>query len=104
MGELRNGQVREYEIHPEDFGFAMASMRQVRVETPEESRAMLLDVLEGKPGVPSDLVALNAGVALYAANVVDSMAEGVTRAQAAIASGAAKAKLAQLVAASSRLA
>ncbi|MBX9872876.1 MAG: anthranilate phosphoribosyltransferase [Burkholderiaceae bacterium] len=97
VGELKNGEVTEYEIHPEDFGLTMASTRNIRVETPEQSRAMLMAVLEGKPGVASDIVALNAGAALYAANVVASMATGVAKAREVIVSGAAKAKLEQLV-------
>jgi len=99
VGELKNGEIREYELHPEDFGFAMSSNRALRVETPEESKAMLCGVLDNEPGAARDIVLLNAGAALYAANVVDSIAAGVTRSRAAIESGAAKAKLAQLVAA-----
>jgi anthranilate phosphoribosyltransferase len=96
VGELKNGEITEYEIHPEDFGMVMASNRALKVETPEQSKAMLLGVLDNVPGAARDIVILNAGVALYAANVVDSMAAGVIRARAAIESGAAKAKLAQL--------
>ena len=103
VGELKNGEITEYEIHPEDFGMVMASNRALKVETPEESRAMLLGVLDNVPGAAKDIVILNAGVALYAANVTDSMKAGVDRARAAIESGAAKVKLAQLVAASHAL-
>ncbi len=99
VGELKNGEITEYEIHPEDFGLVMASNRALKVETPEQSRAMLMGVLDNVPGPAKDIVALNAGVALYAANVVDSMKVGLEQARAAIESGAAKAKLAQLVAA-----
>ena len=98
VGELKNGEITEYEIHPEDFGMVMASNRALKVETPEQSKAMLLGVLDNVPGAPKDIVVLNAGIALYAANVVDSMQVGVARARAAIESGAARAKLAQLVA------
>jgi len=98
VGELKNGEITEYEIHPEDFGMVMASNRALKVETPEQSKTMLLGVLDNVPGAPRDIVILNAGVALYAANVVDSMAAGVQKARVAIESGAAKAKLAQLVA------
>ena len=73
VGELKGGQVTEYEIHPEDFGLPMASGRTLRVETPEQSRQMLVAVLEDQPGPARDIVILNAGVALYAANVVDSI-------------------------------
>ena len=98
VGELKNGEITEYEIHPEDFGMVMASNRALKVETPAQSKAMLLGVLDNQPGAARDIVILNAGVALYAANVVDSMAAGVQQARAAIESGAAKAKLGQLVA------
>jgi anthranilate phosphoribosyltransferase len=97
IGELKGGEVREYELHPEDFGFAMASNRTLRVETPEQSRAMLLGVLDNQAGPARDIVVLNAGAALYAANVTESVAAGIARADAVIASGAAKAKLEELV-------
>ena len=97
VGELKNGEITEYEIHPEDFGMVMASNRALKVETPEESKAMLMGVLDNTPGAAKDIVALNAGVALYAANVTNTMLEGVNAARAAIESGAAKAKLTQLV-------
>jgi anthranilate phosphoribosyltransferase len=97
VGELKNGEISEYEIHPEDFGLAMVSSRALRVDTPEQSRAMLLGVLDNQPGAARDIVALNAGVALYAANVCASMAEGLVLAREALASGAARAKVAQLV-------
>jgi len=95
VGELKDGEVTEYEIHPEDFGFAMTSTRALRVETPEESRAMLMSVLENQAGPARDIVALNAGVALYAANVSPTMAAGIALADKTIASGAALAKLSQ---------
>jgi anthranilate phosphoribosyltransferase len=98
VGELRNGQITEYEIHPEDFGLVMASNRALRVETAQESLAMMMSVLDNQPGAARDIVALNAGVALYAANVAATMAEGIARAQAAIASGQAKATMQALVA------
>jgi anthranilate phosphoribosyltransferase len=97
VGELKNGQITEYEIHPEDFGLPMVSNRALKVETPEQSRQMLLDVLRGTPGAAHDIVCLNAGAALYAANVATSIQEGIAKARAAIASGAAQARLEQLV-------
>jgi anthranilate phosphoribosyltransferase len=97
VGELVNGEIREYEIHPEDFGLPMASNRALKVDTPEESRVMLMSVLDDQPGPARDIVALNTGAALYAANVVDSIGAGIERSRAAIASGAAKAKLEQLI-------
>ncbi|MBP6559833.1 MAG: anthranilate phosphoribosyltransferase, partial [Burkholderiaceae bacterium] len=98
VGELKDGQVSEYEIHPEDFGMAMASNRALKVETPEQSRSMLLGVLDNDGGAARDIVILNAGAALYAANVADSMLAGVQLARKAIESGAARQKLDQLIA------
>ena len=103
VGELKNGEITEYEIHPEDFNMVMASNRALKVQTPEESKAMLLGVLDNVAGAARDIVILNAGVALYAANVVESVPAGIHSARAAIDSGAAKAKLVQLVALSQRL-
>jgi anthranilate phosphoribosyltransferase len=104
VGELKDGIVREYEIHPEDFGLVMASNRALKVEDAESSRAMLLGVLNNQGGPAKDIVALNAGVALYAANVAASMQDGIRLAFSAIESGAARAKLDTLVALSARLA
>ena len=98
VGELKDGEISEYEIHPEDFGLTMASHRALKVDTPEESRDMVLSVLDNQEGAPRDIVALNAGVALYAANVAPTIAAGLALAQQALAQGAGKAKLAQLTA------
>ena len=95
--EVKNDTLSEYEIHPDDFGLAMASQRTLRVETPEESRRMLLSVLDNQPGPARDIVMLNSGVALYAADVASTMAEGVSMAREAIATGRARAKLAEFV-------
>jgi len=103
VGELRHGVVREYEIEPEDFGLAMASSRNLRVENAAESKAMLLEALEGRRGVPHDIVCLNAGAALYAADVVDSIDDGIELARATVASGAAHAKMLAFVATTQRL-
>jgi anthranilate phosphoribosyltransferase len=98
VGELKHGQITEYEIHPEDFGLPMASNRTLKVDTPEQSMAVLRGVLDNQPGAARDIVMINAGAALYAANVASSIADGLERARSAIESGAAKAKLAQFVA------
>jgi anthranilate phosphoribosyltransferase len=96
VGELKNGEVTEYEIHPEDFGIQMVSNRALRVETAEDSKTMLMGVLDNQAGPARDIVMLNAGAALYAANVSNSIQGGVLLAKSAIESGAAKAKLGQL--------
>ena len=97
VGELKNGEITEYDIHPEDFGLTMSSHRALRVENAYDSRAMLEAVLDNQLGPALDIVALNAGVALYAANVAPTMAAGLALAQQALANGLAKAKLAQFV-------
>ncbi|MET3138660.1 anthranilate phosphoribosyltransferase [Undibacterium sp. GrIS 1.2] len=103
VGELVNGEVREYDIHPEDFGLNMVSNRQLRVSGAEESKAKIMEVMHNVPGAATDIVSLNAGAALYGAGIADSIADGVKKAQAAIASGAALAKLEQLVQVTQRL-
>ncbi len=97
VGELKDGHITEYEIHPEDFGMVMSSNRALRVDTAEDSKAVLLSVLNNQSGPATDIVILNAGVALYAANVAATMQEGIVLAQKAIESGAAKAKLDALI-------
>ena len=102
VGELKDGVVREYEIHPEDFGLAMISNRSLKVAGPEDSRKMLLGALADEPGAARDIVLLNAGATLYAANVAPSIAEGIELARTAIKSGAARAKLDQFVEATNK--
>jgi anthranilate phosphoribosyltransferase len=104
VGEYRDGEIREYEIHPEDFGLTMASNRTLKVTTPAESLALVRSVLDGESGPARDIVVLNAGVGLYAANVASSIGDGITLAREAITSGKAAAKMAQFVAAAKALA
>ncbi len=91
VGELKNGEITEYEIHPEDFGMTMASSRALRVETPEASRQMLMGVLEGR-----DDPTFKAASEIVALNVVADMGAGIALARRTLASGAALAKLEQL--------
>ena len=104
VGELRDGKVREYELHPEDFGIAMAHSRNLKVADAEQSMLMLLQALENREGLPREIVAYNAGAALYAAGVAEDIRDGIARARKAIASGAARAKLDEYVAATRALA
>ena len=97
VGELRDGVVREYELHPEDFGIAMSASRNLRVADAAESKAMLLGVLDNRPGLAREIVALNAGAALYVAGVADSIEAGIALSREAIATGAALAKLEEFV-------
>jgi anthranilate phosphoribosyltransferase len=103
VGELKDGEVREYEIHPEDFGLHMKSNRGLKVSSAAESKEMVLEALSNVEGTPREIVVLNAGAALYAAGVAPSIAEGITRARESIASGAAKKKLDAFVATTSKL-
>lgn len=95
VGELVNDQVREYEIHPEDFGLQMTSSRNLKVAGAAESVEKIREALDNKTGPARDIVVLNSGVALYTAGIADSIADGVSRAREVVASGAARAKLAQ---------
>jgi anthranilate phosphoribosyltransferase len=98
VGEYKDGAIREYDIHPEDFGLPMASNRSFKVETPEQSKALVISVLDNEPGAARDVVIFNAGVALYAANVAPTIAEGIARAREAVASGAARERMHRFVA------
>ncbi|MDX1549951.1 MAG: anthranilate phosphoribosyltransferase [Lysobacter spongiicola] len=104
VGELRDGKVREYDIHPEDFGISMAASRNLGVTGPAESKAMVMQALENVEGLPREIVALNAGAALYVAGVAEDIADGIDRARKAIASGAARARLDEFVAVTRELA
>ena len=97
VGELRDGQVREYRVHPRDFGLATCALDTLRVADAEESKARVLEALGNKPGAARDIVALNAGAALYACGLADSIAAGLKRANEVLASGAARTKLDEFV-------
>ncbi|MCL2075967.1 MAG: anthranilate phosphoribosyltransferase [Betaproteobacteria bacterium] len=97
VGELKDGKLSEYIIHPEDFGIRMAGTRNLKVESTEQSIAMMRSVLDNQPGPARDIVVFNSGVALYAANMVETIAEGIASANNALDSGAAKAKMEEFV-------
>ena len=97
VGELKDGCVREYEIHPEDFGLQMVSNRGLRVDNADESKEVMFSVLANKEGAAREIVLLNAGTALYVANLADSIGQGINLAREAVASGAARAKLDEFV-------
>jgi len=99
VGELKDGEVTEYEIHPEDFGLHMKSNRGLKVTDARESKEMVLEALQGVDGTPREIVVLNGGTALYASGIADSIGDGIARAREAIASGAAFRKLEAFVAA-----
>jgi anthranilate phosphoribosyltransferase len=104
VGELKDGEVREYTIHPRQFGLKTADISAIRVSDGAQARDMLLSALEGRSGPARDIVALNAGAAIYASGLADSLEEGVEKALALIASGAAFRKVDELRAFTSRLA
>ncbi len=97
VGELKDGTITEYEVRPEDFGLRAQEQRTLRVGSAAESKQRVLEALSGTPGPALDVVLLNAGAALYAANRVASIGDGVERARAVIASGAAREKLDAMV-------
>ncbi len=97
VGELKDGKITEYEIHPEDYGLSMVSNRGLRVADAAESKAMMIEALENVPGTPREIVTLNAAAALYTANLADSISEGIAKVRDVIASGAARKKLDEFV-------
>jgi anthranilate phosphoribosyltransferase len=98
VAELKGGAVTSYRITPDQFGLPLTDVSQLVVADAAASLAVVRRVLGGEPGPASDIVALNAGAALYAAGLADTLAAGVTRATEVLASGAAAAKLEQLAA------
>jgi anthranilate phosphoribosyltransferase len=103
IGELKDGEVREYTVHPSDFGLPVYDSRVLRVSGRDESVQCITRALANEDSPVRDVVVLNAGVALYAADVVTSIADGVKLAREAVASGGARAKLQQLVEVTTRL-
>jgi anthranilate phosphoribosyltransferase len=97
IAELKEGEVREYTVHPQQFGLNTAALQDISVANVEASRLMLLDVLDNQSGAARDIVLLNAGATIYVAGLSDTLENGVKKAAEVIASGAAKDKLAQLV-------
>ena len=98
VAELKDGKVTEYTLNPARFGLQASSANAMVVHNLEEAQAMFFEALENKAGPARDIVALNAGAAIYVAGVATTLADGVAKAQAVLASGAAKAKLQQLIA------
>jgi anthranilate phosphoribosyltransferase len=98
VGEFTGGEVREYELHPSQFGLEVYDRRAIQVNSVEESRQMILAVLENQPGPALNIVLLNAGAALYVAGVAKTMAEGIAKAREAVAKGKARQKLDEFLA------
>ena len=93
VGELKDGRVSEYEIHPEQFNLPVHDPKVLQVANVEESKIMLLGALENKIGAARDIVALNAGASIYVCGLAETLADGVEQAFEMIASGAARQKL-----------
>lgn len=99
VGELKDGEIREYTVAPEDFGLTRCDVAAVRVATIDESKAKILAALDDQHGPARDIVALNAGASIYVAGLAETLDDGVKKAREAIATGAARRKLSQFVAA-----
>jgi anthranilate phosphoribosyltransferase len=102
VSELAGGELRTYEIEPEEFGFQRVGIEALAVDGVEQSLAMIRSVLDNEPGPAHDIVELNAGAAIFTAGVADTLEEGISRAAEALCSGKAKARLDALVALSNR--
>ena len=97
VAELKNGQITEYRINPAQLGLDLHALKDIQIQNAEESKAMILAVLNGKPGAARDIVLMNAGAAIYVSGLVDTMQAGADKAAAVIDSGAALEKLHQLI-------
>ena len=98
IAELKDGKVRCYQITPEQFGFKRASLSELAVDNARDSLAIINQVLTNQAGAARDIVQLNAGAAIYAADLRPSLAEGIALAAEVLASGAALAKFNALIA------
>jgi anthranilate phosphoribosyltransferase len=103
IAELKNGEVTTFTITPEQFGFKRASLNELAIDGAAASLAKVKSVLDNHAGPARDIVQLNAGAAIYAANITDSLASGIEKAGLVIASGAARVKLDALIAYSKTL-
>ncbi|OIP13628.1 MAG: anthranilate phosphoribosyltransferase [Betaproteobacteria bacterium CG2_30_59_46] len=103
VAELKDGGISEYAIDPEEFGMKLGSIEKIKANNPEEAKARLVAVLDNTHGAARDIVAINAGAAIYVGGMAQTLEAGVKKAIQAIASGEAKAKLEQLIAFSNRI-
>ncbi|MGN0143345.1 MAG: anthranilate phosphoribosyltransferase [Clostridium sp.] len=94
--ELKDGELKLYKLNPEEYGIKTAKLEEIQGGTPKENAAIIVDVLKGKKGPQRDIVVLNSGAALYAAEIVDSLKEGIVKAEGLIDSGKAYAKYKEL--------
>jgi anthranilate phosphoribosyltransferase len=104
VAELHNNEIKEYEISPTDFGIDISSLESLKVKDANESKQIILDIFDNQSGPARDIVCLNAGASLFAANVVSNISAGVHQAKEVISTGLAKQKLNALVTLTQRLA
>jgi anthranilate phosphoribosyltransferase len=97
VGELVNGEVNEYRLHPSDLGMELYDRRAIEVHTVEDSKEMIMAVLGNQPGPARSIAALNAGAAIYVSGVARTYKAGIERAMHAIESGDARRKLDEFV-------
>ena len=97
IAELKEGSVRRFSIQPEDFGLTRSPLDAIKAADPQDSVRAIIGVLDNEPGPARDIVMLNAGAAIYVAGLADTLQDGVSRADAAIASGEARNRLDRLV-------
>jgi anthranilate phosphoribosyltransferase len=93
IAELKDGKVNEYIVNPTQFGLNIHQLKEIQIQNADESKVMILDVLDGKHGAARDIVLLNAGAAIYVSGVVDSLASGIKKAAEVIDNGIALQKL-----------
>ena len=98
IAELKEGEISTYTLSPEQFGFKRAPLSELAVTDAKSSLDIISAVLTNQPGAATDIVLLNAGAAIYAADLVPSLADGITKAREVIANGAARAKFDALIA------
>ena len=93
VSEVKNGKIANYEISPEEFGINKSMLNELAGGAPRENAVILLDILRGKRGAARDIVVLNSAVAIYAADRINNIKEGIALAEEAIDSGRALRKL-----------
>lgn len=103
VAELKDGVITEYRLQPEDFSMQQVDLSSLRVDSAQQSLEMIQAVFDGMPGPATDLLALNAGAAIYVAGIESTLAAGVARAQSLLASGEVRAQLTQFIALSREL-
>lgn len=97
VAELKNGEISTYTIQPEDFAMSKADLSRIKAADSADSLKIIKSVLDNQAGPAKDIVSLNAGAAIYVCGLASSLAEGVEKAQSAIADGRASAKFEALI-------